>query len=247
MGYNVFSDNLSKIELTDECKVLCTISPNSYAIAEKDSAFKKSLLNSDFIVLDGVYFGLAAILTQRKIIKTNNGPSVYDFFIKKMNRQKGRVFFLGSTEDTLQKIKLRLAKEYPNISADFYSPPFKNNFSDEDNIRMISRVNKFNPDILFVGMTCPKQEKWVYKNSKLLNTKLICSIGAVFDWYAGNIKEIHPFWWKYKLAWLKRTFDRPEIIKRWPNVFFFFWHLFLVFFKIKSEDNLPNNSKIKLN
>ena len=61
MGYNVFSDNLSKIELTDECKVLCTISPNSYAIAEKDSAFKKSLLNSDFIVLDGVYFGLAAI------------------------------------------------------------------------------------------------------------------------------------------------------------------------------------------
>lgn len=237
MGYDIFSDNLSKIELTDKCKVLSTISPNSYAIAERDSIFKKSLLKSDFIVLDGVYFGLAAILTKRKIIKTNNGPSVYDYFIKKMNRQKGRVFFLGSTNDTLQKIKLRLVKEYPNISADFFSPPFKNNFSDKENKIMISAINKFNPDILFVGMTCPKQEKWVYKNSKLINTKLICSIGAVFDWYAGNTKEIHPIWWKLKLGWLKRAIDRPEIIKRWPGDIFFLWHLFLVFFKIRSESN----------
>ena len=87
------------------------------------------LINSDFIVLDGIYFGLAAILTQRKIIKANNGPSVYDFFIKKMNLQKGRIFFLGSTQDTLDKIKNRLTSEYPDVTAGFFSPPFKNVFS----------------------------------------------------------------------------------------------------------------------
>jgi len=237
MGYNIFSDNLSKIELNDDCKVLSTMSPNSYAIAEKDSVFKKSLINSDFIVLDGIYFGLAAILTQRKIIKANNGPSVYDFFIKKMNLQKGRIFFLGSTQETLDKIKSRLNSEYPHVSANFFSPPFKTNFSESENKEIITTINNFKPDIVFVGMTCPKQEKWSSANAKFLDAKLVCSIGAVFDWYAGNIKEIHPFWWKYKLAWLKRTFDRPEIIKRWPNVFFFFWHLFLVFFKIKPVNN----------
>ena len=154
MGYDIFSDNLSKIELTDKCKVLSTISPNSYAIAEKDSVFKKSLLNSDFIVLDGVYFGLAAILTQRKIIKTNNGPSVYDFFIKKMNRQKGRVFFLGSNQETLGKIKSRLNSEYPDVFANFFSPPFKTNFSESENKEIITTINNFKPDIVFVGMTC---------------------------------------------------------------------------------------------
>jgi N-acetylglucosaminyldiphosphoundecaprenol N-acetyl-beta-D-mannosaminyltransferase len=237
MGYDIFSDNLSKIELTNDCKVLSTMSPNSYAIAEKDSVFKKSLVNSDFIVLDGVYFGLAAILTKRKIINTNNGPSVYDFFIKKMNLHKGRVFFLGSTQDTLDKIKNRLTSDYPDVTAGFFSPPFKNVFSVSENEKMITAINKFKPDILFLGMTCPKQEIWAHNNSKFLDTKLVCSIGAVFDWYAGNIKQIHPLWWKFNLAWLKRTIDRPEIIKRWPNVFFFFWHLFLVFFKIKQENN----------
>ena len=151
-----------------------TISPNSYSIAEKDFIFKKSLLSSDILVLDGVYFGLAAILLNQKIIKVNNGPSVYDFFIKKMNAENGRVFFLGSTEKTLHKIKLRLANDYPNISADFFSPPFKNSFSDEENNRIHDVINKFKPDVIFVGMTCPKQEKWVYNNSKFLNTKLIC-------------------------------------------------------------------------
>ena len=235
MGYNIFSDNLSEIPLVGNCKVLNTISPNSYAIAEKDIGFKKALSDSDFIVLDGVYFGLAAVLTQRKIIKVNNGPSVFDFFIKKMDNQKGRVFFLGSTQNTLNKIKVRLQTEYPNITADFFSPPFKTNFSESDNKEMLDAINLFKPDVVFVGMTCPKQEKWSSANARFIDAKLVCSIGAVFDWYAGNIKEIHPFWWKYKLAWLKRTIDRPEIIKRWPNVFFFFWHLFLVIFKIKSE------------
>ena len=89
-------------------------------------------------------------------------------------------------------------------------------------------MNSFQPDIVFVGMTCPKQEKWSYDIKDELNTRLICSVGAVFDWYAGNLKEIKPIWWKLRLAWLKRTFDRPEILKRYPNIFIFFWYLFLV-------------------
>ena len=98
---------------------------------------------------------------------------------------------------------------------------------------MIEAINNFKPDIVFVGMTCPKQEKWANQNKSRLNTKLICSVGAVFDWYAGNQKDIHPLWWKLRLAWLKRTIDRPEILKRYPNIGIFLWHLILSLLRIK--------------
>lgn len=235
MGYRIFTDDLSKIELSNDCKILNTISPNSYTIATKDDDFKRSLRDSDFLVLDGVYFALASLLLKGKNIKKNQGPDVYKFFINKMDKESGRVFFLGSSQETLNKIIKRLNKEFPNITAGFFSPPFKDEFSVEEDVKMLESINSFKPDILFVGMTCPKQEKWSYKNIKHINAKLVCSIGAVFDWYAGNQKEIHPIWWKLRLGWVKRAIDRPAIFKRWPYDALFLWYLLLVFLKIRPE------------
>jgi N-acetylglucosaminyldiphosphoundecaprenol N-acetyl-beta-D-mannosaminyltransferase len=150
-----------------------------------------------------------------------------------MNSESGRVFFLGSNSVTLEKIRNRLQSEYKNITSEFLSPPFKSAFSTEDNNFMVEAINNFKPDIVFVGMTCPKQEKWAHQNKYKLDTKLICSIGAVFDWYAGNQKEINPLWWKFRLGWLKRTIDRPEILNRYPNIGIFFWHLILSVLRLK--------------
>ena len=228
MWYRVFSDDLQKINLNTKQITINTISPNSYGISTKDSLFEEALKKSDYLVLDGVYFALSAFFLQGKNIKRNQGPDVFDFFIKKMNSESGRVFFLGSSSETLEKIKNRLNSEYPNITSEFLSPPFKPEFSDEDNNLIVGTINKFKPDIVFVGMTCPKQEKWSHKNKNKLDTKLIISVGAVFDWYAGNQKDIHQLWWKLRLGWLKRTIDRPEILKRYPNIGIFFWHLLLI-------------------
>ena len=228
MWYRVFSDDLQKINLNTKQITINTISPNSYGISTKASLFEEALKKSDYLVLDGVYFALSAFFLQGKNIKRNQGPDVFDFFIKKMNSESGRVFFLGSSSETLEKIKNRLNSEYPNITSEFLSPPFKPEFSDEDNNLIVGTINKFKPDIVFVGMTCPKQEKWSHKNKNKLDTKLIISVGAVFDWYAGNQKDIHQLWWKLRLGWLKRTIDRPEILKRYPNIGIFFWHLLLI-------------------
>ncbi len=233
LGYRVFSDDLSKIEFSDSCILCNTISPNSYGIATKDGLFRKSLKETDYLVLDGVYFALASILLKGKNIKKNQGPEVFDFFIKKMNIEQGRVFFLGASQSTLDKIQIRLKKDYPNVTAEFMSPPYRKEFSLEENKVMLDAINVFKPDILFVGMTCPKQEKWVFQNKQRIDAKLACSIGAVFDWYAGNQKEIHPLWWKLRLAWLKRTIDRPEILRRYPNIGIFFSHLLLAILGIK--------------
>ncbi len=224
-GFRLFSDELSKIELTDDCKICNTISPNSYGLSTKDPLFYEALRKTDYLVLDGIYFALAPILLQGKNVQKNQGPDVFDFFIKKMNSEYGSVFFLGSSVETLAKIEKRLKVDYPNVTAGFYSPPFKPVFTPEDNTEIRKQVNDFKPDILFVGMTCPKQEKWAYQNKLEVNAKLICSIGAVFDWYAGNEKPIAPIWWKLRLGWLIRTIHRPEILKRYPNIFIFFRHL----------------------
>jgi len=238
MGLTVFSDNLVKIPISGEkCRVInCSISPNSYTLALKDAEFRDALKKTDFPVLDGVYFALASILLQGKNIKKNQGPEVYRHFIARLNETSGKAFFLGSSEMVLQKIRDRLSKEYPNITVETFSPPFKKEFSKEDNDDMVSRINKFNPNILFVGMTAPKQEKWAVKHRDRLHCSLVVSIGNVFDWYAGTQKEIHPIFFKLRIAWLVRIFLRPEILKRnLGNQMLFFWHLVLVFLKIKKE------------
>lgn len=234
-GFSVFSDSLYKISLDNiqSAKLINTISPNSYGISTKDVAFSQALKNTDFLVLDGVYFALASILTKGKGIKINQGFDVFYHFLTRLNKEKGKAFFLGSTNQTLEKIKKRLSNEYSEISVDYFSPPFKAFFSKAENAEIINRINSFCPDIVFVGMTAPKQEKWAYHNYKILKAKLVISIGAVFDWYAGNEKEVSMIWWKLRLGWLIRTINRPEILKRYPNIGIFFWHLFLAVLRIK--------------
>ena len=232
-GLNVFSDDLDKIPLTAPCSTVATISPNSYGISTRDPEFRQALAEADYLVLDGVYFALGSILLDGRSIKPNQGPDVFFFFMDKLNALHGRVFFLGSSEDTLQKIRRRAAADYPQLSVGCYSPPFKAQFDDADNRVMLERINAFEPDVVFVGMTAPKQEKWAHRHRDRLNARLIISIGAVFDWYAGNEKMVAPIWWKLRLGWLVRTIRRPEILKRYPSIFIFFWHLALALVGIK--------------
>lgn len=234
MGYTVFSDNLEKVLLEKGvAKTLNTMSPNSYGIATKDAAFDKALKASDYLVLDGVYFALSTLLMKGKNMKKNQGPEIFYHFMERVQKESGRVFFLGASVETLEKMKSRAAQDYPDVEIGYHSPPYKPEFTDEENQEMLDLVNDFEPDILFVGMTCPKQEKWSDQHKGVLKTSLICSIGAVFDWYAGNQKEIAPIWWKLRLAWLIRTINRPEILRRYPNVGIFVRHMFLFWVGLK--------------
>lgn len=240
MGFKVFSDDLSKISLHDGgCRVINTISPNSYGITAKDLEFDRALKFTDYLVLDGVYFALASIFLNGKNIHRNQGPDVFDHFIKRLHKQKGKAFFLGSTENTLAKIKVNAKRDYPNIKVETYSPPFKVEFAGKDNQVMVDKINAFEPDILFVGLTCPKQEKWAIKHRDRLNAGLVICIGNVFDWYAGTQKAVHPVWYKLRMGWLIRIFLRPEIFRRnIGNQMKFFWDLILIFFRLKKNPSL---------
>ena len=115
---------------------------------------------------------------------------------------------------TLELIQRKMEREFPNIETAVYSPPFRTHFSEDDTRTMIQIVNDFQPDILFVGMTAPKQEKWVFDNQHFINVRVIASIGAVFDFYAGTVKRSGPIWIKLGLEWLPRLMREPKRLWR---------------------------------
>ena len=153
-----------------------------------------------------------------------------------MNETSGKVFFPGLSKLVLNKIETKIKLDFPNISVDLFSPPFKEKFSEQDNAEMILRINDFEPNVLFVGMTAPKQEKWSVQHKSQLNCNLVISIGNVIDWYAGTQKAVHPYYFKIRMAWLVRIFLRPEIFKRnIGNQMTFLWHLILMVLRLKRQ------------
>ena len=233
LGFKVFKGDLSDIDHSTKY-LLNTFSPNSYGIATQDLEFKRALRNTDILVLDGMGIAIGSILLHGKNIKKIAGQDCFDYFIALANENNWKVFFLGSSETTLHKIFNRIHKEYVNIEVSGYSPPFKPVFSDKDNELMINNINSFNPDVLFIGMTAPKQEKWAYQHREQVDARVIATIGNVFDWFAGNSKRPAKIWIKLRLEWFIRIFHRPEILKRnTKNQMIFFKDLLLVLFKIK--------------
>jgi N-acetylglucosaminyldiphosphoundecaprenol N-acetyl-beta-D-mannosaminyltransferase len=234
MGMKVLNDDLSKVPF--EGKILVnTISPNSYGLSTIDAKFKETLQKCDVLTLDGEYFGLAGLFLKGKKIKKQQGSDNFKCFMQKANDISGRVFFLGSTEKTLELIRQKAKTTYPNITVETYSPPYKPEFSGEDNQKMIEAINCFKPHLLCVGMTAPKQEKWAYEYYKQLDTNVTITIGQVFDWFAGTQDEPNPLWTKLHLLWFIRTIKRPEILKRYPMVFKFAWCLLLNILRVRKD------------
>ena len=122
-----------------------------------------------------------------------------------------RVMFMGSSEKVLARIREKVAVEYPNLEVVTYSPPYKPEFSEEDNAAIIKAINEANPDLLWIGMTAPKQEKWTYAHWKELNIHChVGTIGAVFDFYAGTAKRAPQWWQEHSLEWLYRLVKEPK-------------------------------------
>ena len=193
----------------DDHRIINTINPHSYLIAQSDKYFLESLKASDILLPDGIGVVWAKQLLHKTKIKKIAGYDLFLHLMNDLNNKKGSCFFLGASDSTLKSIEKRASKEFSNVTIHSYSPPYKKEFTNEDNVKIFTLVNKVEPDILFVGMTAPKQEKWVYNNNIDINAKLICSIGAVFDFYAGTVSRPSKFWIKAGLEWLPRFLHEP--------------------------------------
>lgn len=195
-------------------RVLACANPHSLEVARRDAYFDRALKDADILVPDGVGIVIASGILGGTIRQRITGSDVFLGVSGLLNHdaaRKYRYFFLGSTEQNLIKIKEKLNAEFQNIIvAGTYSPPFKSEFSEDDNSLMVDAINRAAPDVLWVGMTAPKQEKWIHQNKYQLNVKFISAIGAVFDFYTGNVKRSHPLFQKLGLEWLPRLLREPR-------------------------------------
>lgn len=121
------------------------------------------------------------------------------------------VMFMGSSEKVLDLIVKRAAEVYPHLKVVTYSPPYKPEFSEEDNKAIIDAINAADPDLLWIGMTAPKQEKWTYSHWDELNIHChVGTIGAVFDFFAGTVERAPVWWQRHGLEWLYRLLKEPK-------------------------------------
>ncbi|RDH81025.1 MAG: glycosyltransferase [endosymbiont of Galathealinum brachiosum] len=195
--------------------IACT-NPHSLVVAKTDSYFSESLQNANILLPDGIGIVLAAKILGINLTERVAGSDLFLGLSHKANSSDGlKYFFLGSTEEVLSKITDRMAKEFPNIEVcGTLSPPFKQEFSDSDNLAMIEQINKAKPDVLWVGMTAPKQEKWIFQNKDKLEVPIMGAIGAVFDFYAGTVKRSPEWACKMGLEWLPRLVREPRRLFR---------------------------------
>ena len=216
----------SKAELASlpEGKLLInTINAHSYNTARKDSLFAEALTNGDVLLPDGVSIVMACKWIKAKSLPKERiaGWDLFAFEMEKLERESEElrtkseeskiVMFMGSSQKVLDLIVKRAAVVYPHLKVVTYSPPYKPEFSDEDNKAIIDAIHAANPDLLWIGMTAPKQEKWTYSHWKELNIHChVGSIGAVFDFFAGTMKRA-PMWWQdHGLEWLYRLLKEPK-------------------------------------
>ena len=202
-------------------KLINTINAHSFNTAKKDKLFAEALMKGDYLIPDG-----ASIVKACRWVRAKSRPKeriagwdLFEFAMKAplppggglKEGKKKRVMFMGSSEKVLELIRKKAAQVYPNIEVVTYSPPYKPEFSDEDNRAIIEAINRANPDLLWIGMTAPKQEKWTYSHWNELNIHChVGTIGAVFDFFAGTYKRAPQWWQEHSLEWLYRLMKEPK-------------------------------------
>lgn len=194
--------------------VVNTINPHSYVLSKTDCFFNSALNNSDVLVPDGSGIVFAVRVLHGHKIKKIAGYDLFSTTMLKLQNINGSVFFLGSSDFVLNEIVDKVAVDFPSVRVGTFSPPYKNEFSDDDFNFFVNEINKFNPDVVFVGMTAPKQEKVIEKINQRINAKMISGIGAVFDFYTGRIKRPSQFWINMNLEWLIRLIGEPKRLWR---------------------------------
>lgn len=218
MDYSIFNGNLNQIEFTHKT-LINTINQYSFCVAEHDKKFKTALQGSDILLPDGVAIVAAVNQLTGQKIKKIAGADIHLHLLQELEQKRGSCFYLGSSEITLLKIRERMAVEFPNVRVGTFSPPFHTEFSHDKKSQKVKVVNAFQPDVLFVGMTAPKQEKWAYSHKDYLDTKIICSIGAVFDFYAGTVGRPNSFWINLRLEWFIRLVKEPR--RMWKRYLYY--------------------------
>jgi len=187
--------------------------PHSLVVAETDETFRRALQACSAVVADG-----SGVTFAGRLLRIDVGPRITgtDFFLgmmRQLDRIGGKAFFLGSVDPVLERVKQRLAREFPRVTVETLSPPF-GVWSAEQQADVMAKIHASRPDVLWVGMTAPKQEKWIHAHAAECDVPVIGAIGAVFDYYAGTIRRAPQWICHLGFEWLYRLLGEPKRLWR---------------------------------
>lgn len=203
-----------------------SVKPKCIQAANVDAVVKahihddmKRIVNKfDITIADGMPIVWFSRLLGNPLKERIAGPDLFSRFNEIANKNSFSYYFLGSTEETLEKLIKRLKSEYPNIKIlGYYAPPYSDMKDFEENKSICDKINKVKPDVVWVSFGCPKQERWIFDNKENIETSVLMGIGAAFDFYAGTIKRAPLFMQKIGLEWFYRFLQEPK--RLWKRYF----------------------------
>lgn len=224
---NILSINISKfnLNLTIEIftnwienrqkKRVCVTPVNCVLWARKNQSLQNVYNTSDMNLPDGVPLIWASRLLNNPISGRVTGLDLLPEFSRVASEKKYTFFFLGGSEGVAEKLADTLKKKHPQLLiVGTYCPPFADNFSDEENNKMVKIINDVQPNVLWVSLTAPKQDYWIYNNFDKLNVNIAIGVGGAFEVTAGLIKRA-PLWMqKNGLEWFYRFSKDPKRLFR---------------------------------
>jgi N-acetylglucosaminyldiphosphoundecaprenol N-acetyl-beta-D-mannosaminyltransferase len=196
-----------------ESRVVCICPVHSVVSAREDAGFMRIISEADMATPDGapVAFMLRreGHLAQERI----NGPDLMWRYLGHAAEHGQKIFLYGGTPAVLEKLQERLRQSFPGIViAGAYSPPFRELTEQEDE-DVVSRINASGAGTVWVGLGCPKQERWMAAHRGRIQAVMI-GVGAAFDFHAGTLRRA-PMWMRRSgLEWAYRLAQEPRRLWR---------------------------------
>lgn len=213
LGWNQVLARLLNWARNNESRYVTICNAHVVVTATQDNAYRHVIESSDMATPDGA--PVAWMLRRQGFIGQQriNGPDLMWAMVRTSEADGVSIFFYGSTTDTLDKLRRRLVAAFPALRvAGMESPPFRPLTSEED-AAAVERINASGAGIVFVGLGCPKQERWMAEHRGLINAVMI-GVGAAFDFHAGTVSRA-PVWMRNRgLEWLHRLVSEPRRLWR---------------------------------
>lgn len=193
--------------------IVNTLNPHSFLLSQADSKFKKALINSDVILIDGIGIILAEFLLHARLLKRYTGP---DFFTNTLDLlstlpRQARIGIIGPNDAIIDKAVVQIEQAYENISVQVrYAPPYLDDFDDEAVRDISGRLKKTDLDVLWICIGAPKQEKIALDLASRTNTKVIAGVGAALSFFTGDVLRAPALLRILGLEWLHRSIMSPS-------------------------------------
>jgi N-acetylglucosaminyldiphosphoundecaprenol N-acetyl-beta-D-mannosaminyltransferase len=214
---NVSDTNLSKVvnyvgtkAITKEGSYICVSNVHMCMETFDDPTFENIVNSADLIIPDGRPISWAQKLLGSKTAEQVRGQDIMNELCGGSGKNNLNIGLYGGSSDALLKSVIsNLKNSYPDIQITFaFSPPFRK-LTDEEDRTVLDRIKMTEVDVLFVGIGCPKQERWMADHKNSLNCVML-GVGAAFDFIAGSKNHAPKWMQEVGLEWFFRLCCEPS-------------------------------------